>query len=381
MSKKSFKYIYFFDTQASKVKRNYVTSACNKLEYIAKVIASLGNEVDILSMSQVIEDKIKLYPSETVRIADGITLHLPFSWGGNSALSRKIKVLWHLLNMFLYLLWNCGKKDTIIVYHSLGYFNIISWAKKIKGFRLILEVEEIYSDVSQMDSKFRKLEFRMFDIADAFILSNDLLDTKINKHHKPSIVIYGTYHLEPKCVEKFDDGKIHVVYAGTFDPNKGGAQIAIMATEYLPKNYHIHICGFGSSDDIEDVKRRICEAQSKSKASITYDGLKKGNEFIEFLQKCHIGLSTQKPEGEYNDTSFPSKVLTYMANGLAVVSIRIPVLEIAQVSKNISFYDIPSGEELAAAIVSCDINKSSQNLVSELNMQFKNNINRLLNYE
>lgn len=94
----------------------------------------------------------------------------------------------------------------------------------------------------------------MFDIADAFILSNDLLDGKINKYRKPSIVIYGTYKVEQKIVEKFNDGKIHAIYAGTFDANKGGAQIAIQAAEYLPENYHIHICGFGTEQDTENIK-------------------------------------------------------------------------------------------------------------------------------
>lgn len=378
MKHHSIKYIAYFDTTDSKIKRNYVTSASNKLEYIAKAVASTGKKVEIISISEVIEEKFRFYGFKKKHIADGVSLRLPFSWGGNNAFAVKLKRLWHPLLLFFFLLFHCGKKDNVVVYHSLGYFDFIRWAKIIKKFKLILEVEEIYSDVSQMSSYWRKLEFRMFDIADAFIMSNDFLDAQINKHHRPSVVVYGTYQIEQKQVEKFDDGKIHVVYAGTFDSNKGGAQIAIMAAEYLPENYHIHICGFGTEQDTIDVKRMVADAQTKSKSTITYDGLKKGAEFIGFLQSCHIGLSTQKPEGEYNDTSFPSKVLTYMANGLAVVSIQIPVLKRSSIANSISFYESPNGKNLADAIMHCNYQSFSNTLLSTLDQSFKQNLKNLL---
>ena len=378
MSQNTIKYIAYFDTQDSKVKRNYVTSASNKVEYIAKAIASLGRQVEIHSISEVTEERLKLYPSEKKQISDGVTLYLSPSFGGDRRFQRKVKILWHLVSLFFYLLFHCNKEDTVIVYHSLGYFQIILWAKKIKNFQLVLEVEEIYSDVSKMSGFWRSLEFKMFSIADAFILSNDLLDAKINTRGKPSVVIYGTYQVEQKRVEKFNDGKIHAIYAGTFDHNKGGAQASIMAAEYLPEDYHIHICGFGTGNDIADVQRRIAETQIKSKATITYDGLKKGEEFIRFLQQCHIGLSTQNPCGGFNDTSFPSKVLTYMVNGLSVVSIRIPVLEKSAIASELSFYDRHDAIEIANAIRNCSKTCKSESLLKRLDASFEKELKKLL---
>lgn len=378
MYQNSIKYISFFDTQDSAVKRNYVTSASNKIEYIANTIASLGMNVEIVSMAQVQEDKFKFYSSERKKLSEGVIVKLPLSWGGNKRILRKLKIIWHLIYMLFYLLFQCGKSDTVIVYHSLGYFDIIRWAKKIKKFRLILEVEEIYSDVSKMSSYWRNLEFKMFDIADAFIFSNDLLDKKINKHNKPFLVIYGTYQVENDLEQKFDDGYIHVVYAGTFDPNKGGAQAAISAVEYLPKNYHIHICGFGEEKVIRQILSKIDNLQNKSSAKVTYDGLKKGIEFNRFLQKCHIGLSTQKPDGNYNDTSFPSKILTYMANGLAVVSIKIPVVERTLIADEISFYNEQNGKSISEAILNVKITDNRAK-ISLLDSKFKKEIKSLLN--
>ena len=83
MGQRSIKYISFFDTQDSLIKRNYVTSAANKIEYIANVIASSDINVEIVSASQVIEERFKLYPSEQKHLSESISVKLPFSWGGN----------------------------------------------------------------------------------------------------------------------------------------------------------------------------------------------------------------------------------------------------------------------------------------------------------
>ena len=74
MKHKVVKYIAYFDKQDSDVERNYVTSASNKIEYIAKAIASNNVDVEIISVSEVTENKFKIYPFEKIQIADGVTL-------------------------------------------------------------------------------------------------------------------------------------------------------------------------------------------------------------------------------------------------------------------------------------------------------------------
>ena len=97
--------------------------------------------------------------------------------------------------------------------------------------------------------------------------------------------------------------------------------------------------------------------QKSQKAKITYDGLLSGEEYIKFIQSCDIGLSTQNPNGKYNDTSFPSKILSYMANGLRVVSVRIPVVEESGIGKCVCYYDEQTPENIAKAIKSIDFSE------------------------
>ena len=178
---------------------------------------------------------------------------------------------------------------------------------------------------------------------------------------------------------KYSDDKIHVVYAGTFDPRKGGATAAA-ATEWLSEKYHIHILGFGSSNDTEHIKKVIQNTNEKSKATVTYDGLLSGEDYIQFLQKCQIGLSTQNPDADFNSTSFPSKILSYMANGLRVVTIRIPAIESSDVGQNLYYYDNQTPQDIAKAIMSVDLNDGYDGRVriAELDKQFRNDLKILL---
>lgn len=373
------KYVAFFDFQDSQVQRNFVTSACNKIESICQILIGKGYSVEIISPSAVIEDKFKIYKGEVVKRNSNLKLKKFFSWGGKSKILNTFKIIWHLVSLFFYLLLKTKKEDKIIVYHSLGYYNIILWAKRLRKFKMILEVEEVYQDVDAPKYKFMaKNEFAMFRAANAFIFPTELLNKKINPLNKPYGIMYGTYTVEQQIIEKFKDGKIHVVYSGTFDPRKGGAKAAVESAEFLPENYHLHICGFGSSDEVENIIKLIHEISNKTDATISYDGLKKGKDYTELLQKCHIGLSTQNPTGDFNDTSFPSKILSYMANGLSVVSIKIPVLLNTEIENQITFYEVQEPKDIAKAIMKAPEKQDSRHIIMQLNNNFGVCITNLL---
>ena len=166
-----------------------------------------------------------------------------------------------------------------------------------------------------------------------------------------------------------------MVYGGTLDPAKGGG-IAAAAAEFLSENYHIHICGFGDPSQIISI---IQEVKKKSKAQITFEGELKGNEYKRFIQKCHIGLSTQNPNATFNDTSFPSKIFVYLSNGLKVVSIRIPVVVQSFVANNLFFYDRQTPEMIANAIIRASNETfSDNNILNYLDKNFSVELKNLL---
>ena len=201
----------------------------------------------------------------------------------------------------------------------------------------------------------------------------------INESKKPEAYIHGTYKVEHDREVSFNDGKIHIVYAGTFDPRKGGATAAA-AAEWLPENYHVHILGFGSDEDTELIKKQINETNVKAKATVTYDGLLSGEEYIQFMQKCQIGLSTQNPNAAFNDTSFPSKILSYMANGLRVVTVRIPAIESSAVGQDVYYYDEQTPQAIAEAVMKIDLNDGydGRKRIEELDNKFQVDVKGIL---
>ena len=377
------KYLAYFDTPDNVAEnRNAVLAATNKVDYICDAINRAGIPVEIISASTTRNPKG--CKRKTVQVHEQTTLKL-FSSMGNKGLFQKVvgRTLFKL-KYFLYLFFSIRKNEKVIVYHGMGYASLIILLKKLKKFQLILEVEEIYADVSA-SAKERKKELQLFPMADAYIFPAQRMNDLINKQGKPYALICGTYQAEPDRnrgdQSAFSPDKIHCVYAGIFDPRKGGGQIAAEVARYLPKEYHIHLLGFGTPDDIRGIEKTVEEISQLNGCGISYDGCLRGEEYIRFLQSCQIGLSTQNPNAAFNDTSFPSKILSYMANGLQVVTARIPVVEESPVGKYMNYYEQTTLEALADAIrqVKIDSNSDNRAVLKELDEDFVVQMKQLLN--
>lgn len=370
------KYLSFYNT-TDEEGRNTCLAATNKMDYICKSLVANGETVEIISAS--IASKKGHFKGRTETISDGITLKLfsAYKWG--NIFQKLWTTLYSFFTVFFYLLFKVKRKETILVYHSLGYLKALRLAKFFKGFKIILEVEEIYGDVSNCKKTVKK-ELKFFKKADGYIFPTELLNEKINTENKPYAIIHGTYNVENPIGQKRNDGRIHCVYAGTFDPRKGGVAAAVAAGAFLDERYHIHILGFGSEEQKKLLMNQIEEANLRSKCKVTYDGLLSGEEYIKFLQSCDIGLSTQNPNAAFNDTSFPSKVLSYMANGLRVVSIRIKALECSAVNELLYYYNENTPEEIANAIKAVDMSDghNSREKIKELDKKFEEDLKKLL---
>ena len=372
-------YLGFYDKPEKQVRRDSVLASANKMSYIAKAVHRTGRQVEIVSICGAEQFEHSSYQE----IYEGVFLRL-FTSFGRGPLVKRVLSRWFLqLKWFLYILFHVGRDDTVLVYHSLGYMKRIYWLKRIKRFRLILEIEEIYSDVIGKVSMRRK-ELRFFNCADAYLFPTELLNESVNTSGKPAVIIYGTYQVEEKRNDCgfADDPRHelkHFVYAGTFDPRKGG-MAAAAAAKFMSGDCHVHILGFGSDSDREKLENVVAEVNRSSGGRVSMDGLLNGDDYIHFLQSCDAGFSTQQTDAAFNNTSFPSKVLSYLANGLRVVSVRIPSLERSTVNSLLYYYDGNSPEAIARAGAGIDWKKpyDSREVIQELDHQFVKGIGKLL---
>jgi len=348
------KYIGFYDFSESKNRRVSSSAATNKMNYICDAINRAGFSIHLISPSW-FEDSVSnmRYESQTTiqldrqkKITFCPNIGTTYKW------TRNIKIVLSLMWLFFWLIRHTKKNEKVLVYHSPWLSIPIQWAKSIKRFKLILEVEEVYGDVSSINSYFDVLESKLLNSADSFLFSTDLLANKVGGN-KPFLVIYGIYQSFEKLASPPDDGKIHLLYAGIIDTHKAGAFNAIECARFLTENYILHIIGFG---DTGILIQRIEDINKASKCKVVFDGAKNGIEYIKYCQRCHIGLSTQKMDGKYLETSFPSKVLSYLSLGLNVVSCYVDCVAKSQIHPLITYYYKDSPEYIAKAILDVDLN-------------------------
>lgn len=367
---------YYNNPNFNSEKRMCTLSAVNKMDYIISCLNAVGYNIDIISVSGATENNA--YKGSRKKISSNNTLKLFASIGRNNIIKKLIDQIIIRIQLIFTFFSQIKRNSVVICYHSMGYARLLTFLKRVFKFKLVLEVEEIYADVIE-SNKARKVEDRLFSVADAYIFPTQMLNETINRSKKPFCIVHGRYHNEERKKNVLDKEKCHVVYAGTLDPRKG-CIAAVDAAEYLNEKYHLHILGTGNQKELDYLKTEIEKITKKTKCMISYEGVKQGEEYIQFLQSCNIGLSPQDPAATFNSTSFPSKILSYLSNGLSVVSINIPAIRNSEIGDFITYFAQQTPGEIAEAIKNVDINKINDipERLSYLDQKFKDEIQAII---
>lgn len=324
-------------------------AAALQSEYLAQVLAEVGYDVTLVSTG-VQNERNKL-------------LHLDKGFVKN--LYRNVKVIYFpfidsryaIIRILGRLLYDLSVKSYIrkhdgiyIVYHTIMHYKINKWIKYYNK-KFVLEVEEIYADVRQNPTA-RVKEIEEISRADAYIIPNRMMCPEITRD-KRWILYHGTCKKEPRMGKILRDGKIHIVYAGTMDPMKIGLMPSLDVAMYLNDDYHIHVLAVGYPENQKKIKERISR-MNQPHCEITFHDPLDGDDYLQFLQNCDIGLYTQNNNDIDINTSFPSKLMSYLSNGLRIVATRTTPLELSEIADMIYFADSNSGEDMAKTIKSID---------------------------
>lgn len=364
------KYIGFYNHNSSLVKRICALSAVNKMDYVISSLNEIGYGVDIISPSWLVQtEKIFFKGGEKISLENNNYVYAPSFNTRNKILSYFTIVLsW--IWLFFYLVFKTQKNEKIIVYHSLWLSIPLFYVKKIKKLNVILEVEEIYSKIWTFPKLLVKFENKIINSCETYIIASDMLKGKLSQE-KEKIVLYGSYNVNGN-VEKYssvDRAYIHLVYAGGIEMVRRGAFISIDILEYLPDNYFLNIVGFGEDKDINCLKEYINSSSVKKR--IKFHGEMKGKEFFTFLNQCDVGLNPQLI-GNYMDTAFPSKILTYLSAGLNVISSKVDSIYCSKLKDEIFFYDkIEDVRHFKKQQV-------DTNLLINLHKKFKKDLNKVI---
>ncbi len=268
--------------------------------------------------------------------------------------------------------------DTLIVYHSLLLMQAVRRLRAKRRIRLILQVCEVYAD-AMADRCHRAAELAYLREADGYIFSSDIMAASLGTG-RSFAVCYGDCRPTLSELERPTD-KVHVIYAGTLDPRKGGARMALEAAAHLPSQFHLHIAGFGTPDEVAAIRCRIPAVRAASGATVTYDGLLSGEAYTASLAACTVGLAVQDPVGSFNGTSFPSKILSYLGHGLQVVSTRAPAVVHSPMRTAVTFCRAYTPVSVAKAVrqaVACPCAPNPRRVTEALALRFRKQLDRLL---
>lgn len=367
---KSIKYIGFYDiVDNAEEKRAFSLAASNKMDYVSYALKDIGYQTHIISPSWITNSEAKYQKRRTINIDSYKKLTLTPSFGARTKIAKYLRILFSLAWLTFFLVKESQKKEVVIAYHSPWLLVPLLITKKIKKIKIVLELEEIHSEVWQLKKLFSLMEKRLINIADEYILVTEKLKERIGV--KDAIILHGSYFPNLYLNMKKQYDLIKVVYAGSIDKVKSGAIRIVKASKYLPCNYEVYILGFGAKEDIDAMLEAIDSVNKVlGRQRCFYLGVKTGEEFNRFLQQCHIGVNSQLV-GQYMATAFPSKILTYMANGLKVVSTKVETVMSSKLSPLIVFANDDQPISIAEAISNVDVyDDNKDNEIKKLHIDF-----------
>lgn len=361
---------HYADEQNTDVYK-FAVPAKAKMDYIIKAMQEAGFSVTVWSLSDSRHKRICL--PKRVIAADGTQIAYIFAVRVSGKITSLLSRIFKNLQLLWYILRYVQTDDTVMVYHSRAFMKGVSIARRLKKFRLVMDVEELYAHSWGWSTEKRAREEHFLEQADAYLLVNDTIANTVQIGDKPSAVVYGAYTVPQKRDVHFLDNCIHVVYAGTIEETKRGAFTALEAAAFLNPRYKMHILGFGKPKTIEKLKVRVNEINAQlGYTAASYDGFLQGQPFSDFLMKCRIGVSSYIMEKDFANNVFPSKLLTYVAHDLTVVTGYSEAFARAAVSKNWVYYYEYEPQAIAQAILQVDLTQKEQNrdLVCRLHQKF-----------
>lgn len=372
-------YVCFYSEPELEDRITVYPSVISKIDYIVGAVKAAGREVNVVSVAPSQRGYFCGYAKRIDRLENHT--YLPSVVHENRFLS-KLCFIYNQMVILAYLIRNVKKEDTVLVYHTLYHRLWLNIYRRISSRDLILQIEDVFSELSDAEKRFRKMEWKLLRSMKKCICVNDFVCGKLPDAAK-KLVSYGSYLLPPKYDVPAHES-IRLVYAGVIEQTRKAAFLAVEAMRHLTPSYELSILGFGREEDISAMQQLIADVNSQlGRTAVTFHGRLSGEQYWEFLQNCDIALSTHAYRSDSISSAnhtFPSKVLTYMANGLPVVAQRLEVLELSAVRDVFSFYDDPAPEEIAKAILSVDRSSIAdpRKMIEDLNRDFEEKMEALL---
>lgn len=278
------------------------------------------------------------------------------------------------------------KEDTLIVYHAPSISDAVIKAKNKIGFNLVLEIEEIYWVDKKVANpeKVRKTEEKIINVADSYIIVNDLIYDKYINNGKPYMVLYGVYDNNCLAEEpKKNNLQTQLLFAGSIDRVRG-VQLATEVARCLTDDYRLNICGAGNIRDKEELLKTIKDYKEAQRGcEIVYHGELSENQLNSLALSCDIGLVLQDVNNPFEAVSFPSKITFYLQHKLSVVSTKMSSVVNSKLANCVELvdYDAKKIAEKIVEMASSNRKNTQVNVLDNLDRLARQSLKALLKVE
>ena len=380
------KFVVFYDAEQNKNEnRSYPLSSANVVDYIISILNKNNITVEIISPATT-RNVGKWYSSKQIEMKRGITLTLGPTLCSKNMFLNKVFICLTRIWTCMYLIKNAMHGELVFVWHQIPLMRIIQifrWFSLHKKIRFIFSVGELYQYVipEQLSKRRKQFELITLNSADGYILSTSLLHRYLNTLSKPNCVLHGTMRVRTTTSSySFADDKIHILYSGVINDTKG-AFLAVEIAKFLDSRFVIHILGWPARTEyMEKFLNAVNDSNARNLCHVEYNGIMSGDRYCGFVSQCNIGLCTQDSHTQYNDCSFPSKIMTYICNNLIVISTKVEALLVSDVRDLIYFTEDDSAAGFAQIIKSIDISHKRNNeaYIAMLEKKFERNLMNII---
>jgi len=322
------------------------TAAFHKVLGVSTAIANSGLTCKVVSLAFGRQSDLKKINKSNSQVLNNIPIHYLNSIG-----LPLFKNIFASIILLIYLIKNRIKFTRVIFYNARIELLLGIVCVRLMGKKCYLDVE----DYPTCDDSF--INRISFAICKNLCNSGVLTVSKYNEQRirsKNMLSIYGVYTkvLSPRKI--YDT--VNILVSGTLESDTGADLVYEMVSNYDKLFSKLsngitpvfHISGSGSfMSKFKELSNTV------PNIFIVYGNLS-NTQYSDLIKNCHIGLSLKIPNSIIGDTTFPSKTIEYVKNGLCLVTTRVS--------------DVPLlFNNNSCVFVEPDVNSLSENLVRLVN--------------
>jgi len=309
----------------TRLERGIVTdspAASRKVFLVSKALRRAGVRASVLSLGRGRQDGSgRYFGAKVLRVENVPVIYLPFF---------NVPVISELASLFFSvpILWRLSRRPgnkTALFYNRMPAYTLALVTAKLLRFRTVLDLEDGETNLngrswSSLRSRFLRWMFDSLCPSGALLACEALTQ---NTRIRPIQCCYGTIEAVPRKANPHSP-MVTVLLGGTVSRNTGAGMlidaIKLLRAEAPLWAQRLTFEITGKGDSLNDLEAL---ASCTQEPAVIVHGRTTDNDYCRILERTSVGLALKPVAGKFADTTFPSKVIEFVSQGILVVTTDI----------------------------------------------------------